>query len=180
MIAERATTLASPIRQDEVSKPGRPRGTHKCTESNTERICQLIRLGVRLAQACEAVGVSQRSGYAWMRQGRADERLLEKDENAALFDTSFLHFLQSVRTAEATCEIRLTALVQRHAQRNWRAAAWLLERRFPERWSKHATVRDIRSESTESLNELLCRIAMQIGENARGTDSFDDEKDDLA
>jgi hypothetical protein len=35
----------------------------------------------------------------------------------------------------ATAEHRLLAYVAREAQSNWRAAAWLLERRWPGRWA---------------------------------------------
>ena len=37
--------------------------------------------------------------------------------------------------AEATSEPRLLVYIARAAQTNWRAAAWLLERRHPERWA---------------------------------------------
>lgn len=36
----------------------------------------------------------------------------------------------------ATAEPRLVALVAQAARTQWRAAAWLLERRHPERWSE--------------------------------------------
>ena len=34
----------------------------------------------------------------------------------------------------ATDETRLVAIVAAEARRSWRAAAWVLERRYPERW----------------------------------------------
>jgi hypothetical protein len=39
------------------------------------------------------------------------------------------------RLSVALAEPRLVALVTRAAEQNWRAAAWLLERRYPERWA---------------------------------------------
>jgi hypothetical protein len=38
--------------------------------------------------------------------------------------------------ARATEETRLVAYVASAASKNWRASAWLLERRYPERWSR--------------------------------------------
>ena len=38
--------------------------------------------------------------------------------------------------AEATSEPRLLIYVAQAARSNWRAAAWLLERRWPERWAR--------------------------------------------
>jgi len=37
---------------------------------------------------------------------------------------------------QATSEVVLVAQVASAAKTNWRAAAWLLERRFPERWGR--------------------------------------------
>ena len=45
---------------------------------------------------------------------------------------------------EATSEARLLVYVARAAATNWRAAAWLLERRHPERWAHGAEMHDSR------------------------------------
>jgi hypothetical protein len=36
--------------------------------------------------------------------------------------------------ADATSEARLVVLILRASERDWRASAWWLERRWPERW----------------------------------------------
>jgi hypothetical protein len=45
-------------------------------------------------------------------------------------------FAADVRQAEMFCQIRLLELMLRHSERSWRAAAWLLERLYPERYAK--------------------------------------------
>jgi hypothetical protein len=42
----------------------------------------------------------------------------------------------------ATDEMRLVAIVAAAAPTNWRAAAWLLSRRWPERWASRRPVED--------------------------------------
>jgi hypothetical protein len=43
---------------------------------------------------------------------------------------------QVTRQLEARKEFNLMQLIATAAERDWRAAAWLLERRFPEQWSR--------------------------------------------
>lgn len=43
---------------------------------------------------------------------------------------------------EATSEVRLVGLVAKAGSTNWRAAAWLLERRYQERWTPQRADRD--------------------------------------
>jgi hypothetical protein len=43
---------------------------------------------------------------------------------------------------DATSEVRLVGLVAKAASTNWRAAAWLLERRYQERWSPQRVDKD--------------------------------------
>jgi len=43
-----------------------------------------------------------------------------------------------LETARATAEVREVALITQAASESWQAAAWLLERRAPERWGRVA------------------------------------------
>ena len=64
------------------------------------------------------------------RQRRCDEREAERHEWVNLT----AH--QADALERALAEERLIALVAGAARDNWRAAAWMLERRHPERWAQ--------------------------------------------
>jgi hypothetical protein len=71
-----------------------------------------VRAGVTLEAAARTVGVSDRTVRRWRRAGDLD-----------------------LAQALAESELALGAVVAWSAPRSWRAAAFLLERQFPERWA---------------------------------------------
>jgi hypothetical protein len=51
-------------------------------------------------------------------------------------DEPYRSFRQSVEQARADAETRNIAIVATAAATNWQAAAWLLERTYPDRWAR--------------------------------------------
>lgn len=101
----------------------------------TERICMLIRAGNTIEVAAAAVGLSPNTVWQWLQR--------RKDFKAA------------VDTARGEAETILVMQVQRAAgQGSWRAACWLLERQWPERW---AALSD-RAQADRELDHELDRI----------------------
>jgi transposase len=68
----------------------------------------------------ESVDVSPRTLRRWLHEGDLRERVAE--------------VRATKRHADATSEARLVVLILRAAEHDWRASAWWLERRWPERW----------------------------------------------
>src|SRR5262245_20188727 len=95
----------------------------KLNAQSSERILAVLRAGGYDETACAAAGVSKQQFYEWLRRGRAGE---------GPFDA----FLVEVLRAQADGEARNVMLVAQQAQNSWQAAAWLLERRHPERWGR--------------------------------------------
>jgi hypothetical protein len=88
----------------------------KYTPEIVERICQLIRAGNSPDLAAEATGIGRATFFRWQANKRP--------------------FRLAVEQARAEAEAILVGRVQKAAQAgSWRAACWLLERQWPERWA---------------------------------------------
>jgi hypothetical protein len=96
---------------------GRPT---KLTAGVEDDLVLMLGAGVPTAIAARAVGVSERSVERWL-QGELRQRVAEARA-------------RSREQTDAVSEARLVVLISLAAKDNWRAAAWLLSRRWPERW----------------------------------------------
>jgi transposase-like protein len=99
---------------------GRPT---KFTPDKGEAIAQLIEVGNFMAVAAQAHGIHPDTLYAWLKRGREAKR------------GEFREFYLRVVEARARAEARMVTIITLAAERDWRAAAFLLERRDPRRWA---------------------------------------------
>jgi transposase len=102
---------------------GRPT---KLTPEVEDDLVLLLASGVPIPVAARAVNVSERSVERWL-QGDLRQRVAEVRARG-----------QSM--SDAASEARLVVLISLAAKDNWRAAAWLLSRRWPQRWSAERRV----------------------------------------
>lgn len=146
--------------------------TTKCTKAVVEAICLALQDGLPFESACEFGGISKQTGYDWLKRGNNGEE-------------PFLTFSDAVKKAQAIGEYALVHIVQSASVKSWQAAAWLLERRFPDRWGRkqapvelNLTVQDREdleiarkaramtdSQRTARLNELM-KMHAELKENA--------------
>ena len=96
----------------------------KLTPRVQKVICDAIEAGHYKEAAAEAAGISRRTLYAWMDRGAK--------EKGGVFQC----FHNAFQKAQAESETRLVEKLVSVAtgERDWRAFAWMLERRWPERW----------------------------------------------
>ena len=96
----------------------------KFTAEVADRIIQFVRLGASVAVAAEAAGINPETCYRWRQRGEAPYR----------------RFHGALLEAEAVCELRLVGLIARAAVSDPKWAAWLLARKFPQRWGPKSEV----------------------------------------
>jgi hypothetical protein len=95
-------------------KPGRPRSV--MTRETILVILRSIRLGMPAERAGLMAGVGSKTLEAFRKRNATFAGLVER--------------------AEALAEDTFRGRILKHSQSQWTAAAWLLERRFPERWAR--------------------------------------------
>lgn len=91
-----------------------------------EAIAQLVEVGIPLATAARASGVAASTFFRWMKCGREAKRGLHR------------RFYKRMMEARAKSEARMVGIISLSAERDWRAAAFLLERRNPEAWGQRS------------------------------------------
>jgi hypothetical protein len=105
----------------------------KLTPTLQEKICNLLRHGNYVETAARCAGIHRDTFYTWMKKGE------EGVEPYAAFN-------EAVHEALALGEALDLAKIEKAATTNWTAAAWRLERRFPERWGRRDRVKvDVRA-----------------------------------
>ncbi len=108
-------------------KKGRGRPS-KLTEEVEKNILQMVKAGNYLETAAAYAGVSKEVLFKWLRLGREQKK-------GRLHD-----FVQLVEKALAEAEVRDVVTIGAAAQQYWQAAAWRLERKFPNRWGSRSTI----------------------------------------
>ena len=95
----------------------------KLTEERADDLAVLLAAGVPVEVAARSVNVSRRTLDRWLRQDVFRERVRQARDAGP-------------EGSEAASEARLVVLLLRAAAHDWRASAWYLERRFPDRWAE--------------------------------------------
>lgn len=96
----------------------------KLTPEVTERIVSAIRVGVPHVTAAAAAGINPSTLRLWLANGAKGK------------SQRYIDFAAAVRAAEAEAEARMVALVAKAGLSDWKAAAWMLARRYPERYGQ--------------------------------------------
>lgn len=118
------------LNKKETTKPTRTR-TGKYTTILAHQICDLISKGVPFAAAASGSGIHISTLHRWRK---------EREEFCEMID-------QAVGVSEARLITEISV------NEDWRAKAWVLERRFPDRWGKRDKV-DLNVSKSEGLDEI--------------------------
>src|SRR5215211_5579749 len=99
----------------------------KLSDEVEERILKAIRIGNHITVAAQYAGIHPATFYRWMNgdPDASDKRNLR-----------YRRFRERVAQARAEAEVRHVSLIAKAGERQWRVAAFLLERGSPERWGK--------------------------------------------
>lgn len=100
---------------------GRP---EKLTKQIQDVIVESLKAGNYVETAAAFAGIHKATLYDWLKKG------------ANQSSGKFREFSDAVKKAQAWSEDRDVKLIANAAGSQWQAAAWRLERRFPDRWGR--------------------------------------------
>ena len=89
------------------------------------RLAEALRVGHTRATAAALAGIGESTLYSWIATANQPNPSHE-----------YIDFLEAIKQAEREGEDELVGLIRAAANRTWQAGAWLLERRYPDRWGR--------------------------------------------
>lgn len=99
---------------------------HRFNAKVAEEIIAYLHHGAFVETAAAAAGISKQTFYNWLRRARDPKRS----------STALRKFRRDVKQAMALSEARMIGFVSDAAETQWQAAAWHLERKYPQRWGR--------------------------------------------
>lgn len=114
-----------------------------------EQICNHVAIGAWYQTAAKACGISRLTLNSWRKLGKeAKNKKGKKTEREVLC----IKLVDDLEQALALAEINDLERIDNAAEQGvWQAAAWRLERRFPERWGTQ-------KEALRELNKIIERL----------------------
>jgi hypothetical protein len=125
--------------------PGKPGRKTKCVPEITDKILALIRGGNYRDTACAAAGIDSRVMREWLIRGAKGEE-------------PFATFSAAMDEAEGAAEARHVLTITSASKEDWRAAAWILSRKYHKRWGDKIQV-----EVMETMESLLGLVEEIVG-----------------
>lgn len=104
-----------------------------------ERIAEALRQGNYVETACAKAGLHKDTFYEWLKKARRyrDGRGKETPTEIA----PYLRFTDAIENASAEGEAELLGTIREASYQQWQAAAWMLERRHPDKWGRRTAHR---------------------------------------
>ena len=132
----------------------------KLTEEAHASIVDALRAGNYVEDAVAAAGLHKATYYRWIEQGEAD---LEHDK-----DTAQARLCDAVRQASAASEVEYLTIIREAGERGqWRAAAWFLEHRYPDKWGPRSKGQEGRRDRKDLDRQLDALTDQQLDELSR-------------
>ncbi len=99
----------------------------KLQDDIQHRLISAIEKGLTIVDACEYAGISEKTYYNWLNKNT--DEIKDEEERK-----KFVQFLQDIKKAQSECQMYCLDFIMK--DKSWQSKAWVLERRFPDRWAK--------------------------------------------
>ena len=120
----------------------------KLTKERIDILAAALRKGVIIKHACIGAGICEKTYHNWQNEA-SDKELDPLDPEEALGknpnrDDVLRYFVRE--TSRALNDYSSELLEKIHNADSWQAAAWILERRFPEEFGRRAAGQTVHTE----------------------------------
>jgi transposase len=126
----------------------------KLSERTKAVILEAIEKGATYELAAASAGISYGTFNNWMKRGLAYELVIEDANPDAMIDdeeNEFYDFYLAVKHSESVAALKWLGNIDIAANEgHWQAAAWKLERRYPQQYGK--TVQEIQGKDGGPIN----------------------------
>lgn len=112
----------------------------RLTPTLVEEAASLFRQGYSQEEIYTVLDIPRRTWYHWLRRARDGKQ-------------PYVALLDAFEKARAERRVELLRKVEAAANRSWQAAAWLLEREWPERYARPELQLRQNAESVEIVDE---------------------------
>lgn len=145
---------------------GRPKDSHspqKLTKAICDKIIDGMLKGNYVTTVCQSVGIHRSTYYAWKKKG---EKGIEP----------YKTFYDRVMEAEAKAEMDILNVIYTSAidQGNWVSSAWILERKYPNRFGKREQMA-LQTDNEFELKISSAKSPYELGEEEKKLLKEDEE-----
>lgn len=122
----------------------------KLNEKTIQLLCEAVRMGSTYELACQYAGISEATFYSWRAKGRVAKR------------GQYLELMESLKRAEAKGALANLAVIQKSAKEgDWKASAWILERRHGYQKNTNTYKQEAESNEVEQPENLSTKAILQ-------------------
>ena len=113
-------------------------GNAKISEGKVELIVRAVAHGSYLETAAALAGIERRTLHRWIKRGQAELDRMESEDSEPLdSEELYADLCLSLTRARGDAAAKDIAIIRAAGNAGeWRASAWLLERRDPDRWGR--------------------------------------------
>lgn len=132
----------------------------KLTDATQARFLEALELGLPYELCSEYAGISATTFYDWMNRGKAEP------------GSRHAEFSDAVKAAQGASAASAMARIREASDNGqWQAAAWILERRFPQHFGRRQQIEHAGTIDTNpDADDMAERIASRIWEELHAED----------
>ena len=132
-------------------------GRPKLNQEITDLICGALVRGASMQAAAAEASIGYSTLKRWLSKGRAEDA-----------EEPYLSFYAEVEEASNRSEIHLLEKIR--SAEDWRASAWILSRRFPDRWSEKRSVEVSTNDRPDGAAMVASMLSQLRAEHDEGGD----------